>query len=104
MVYDMSYFVKSDLNDLWICHLTCNSDLGAECLLTHDVLNDDGVDARIRALSRRDEELGQPISVAHGYTFGHGHSVFQPDYSWHGGCLPVRVIIVVLNSVDKAVG
>lgn len=82
-------------------YLTCHSDLNTEGLLTHYVLDNDGVDPTVRTLSTGNQKLGHPICIAHGHTFRHRHSIFQPDYSWHWGSLQMRVNIL-LKSVEKS--
>ena len=58
--------------------LTCDSDLHAEGLLAHDVLDHDGVHARVGPLRGGEEELRGTLCVANGYPLGDGHSVLQP--------------------------
>lgn len=81
--------------------LTRHSDLNTERLLTHNVLDYDGVDPAVRTLGTGNQELGHPISIAHGYMFRHRHSIFQPDYSWHWGCLDMRDFIKISRSEDR---
>lgn len=50
---------------------TCDPYFNTECILTHNVLYDDCVDACVCALSRSKQKLGSALCVTDGHLFRH---------------------------------
>ncbi len=63
----------------WFPRFTCNSNLNTEGLLSHNVLDYDGIDSCVRAICRWDQDLGTSLSIAYSGMFGHRGTIFKPD-------------------------
>ena len=69
---------------------TCDPDLYTECLLSCEIFHHNGVDARIRALRGRDQQLGRAIRVTDCDSLCHRRVVLQPHDDWPWGGLSKR--------------